>query len=337
MELRSYPKILALGHAGLADLLTGWVVVQEKVDGSQISFGKRGDSLVVRSKSSEIHLEAVPKLFAAAVTTIEELWDKLVDGWTYRGEALQGPKHNTLHYERVPKGNVLLYDVDTGYEKYGSPRLLEDEAARLGLEVVPKVWEGNGSNLNLDMLKAFLSSMSILGGTKIEGVVIKAYGLYDRGGKTIMGKYVSEAFKEKHTGEWKKANPSNKDVVMFLTSELRSEERWEKAIQHLRESGTLQSAPQDIGPLLKEIAIDTLAEERDHIKEVLFNRAWKQIQRGITQGFAQWYKERLAKEQFNGEDAEPAGSKREDGVDDAAQPIPEAERGVPLQAGRGGK
>jgi hypothetical protein len=35
----SYPKLYAMGHRAIADLLLDDVIVQEKVDGSQFSFG----------------------------------------------------------------------------------------------------------------------------------------------------------------------------------------------------------------------------------------------------------------------------------------------------------
>lgn len=37
--IESYPKIYNMGHAAIAELLLGEVTVEEKVDGSQISFG----------------------------------------------------------------------------------------------------------------------------------------------------------------------------------------------------------------------------------------------------------------------------------------------------------
>ena len=350
MQLRSYPKALALGHAGLADLLTGWVKVQEKIDGSQFSFGmvqpdKGGPrQLEIRSKSANIHPEAPPKMFAKAVETVLAFQERLNTGWTYRGEVLNGPRHNVLAYDRVPKGNIILFDIDMGYEKYGSPLVLADEAARLGVESVPLIADVYGPKITPEDFQTWLKRMSVLGGSLIEGVVIKAYGSFGKDGKTLMGKYVSEKFKEIHGGEWRKNNPTRKDIVQVLIGNLRTPARWEKAIQHLKESDLLKNEPADIGPLLKEINKDVLEEEGDTIKDVLFRYHWKDIQRGIVQGFPQWYKDRLAKEQFAGEagclvnhpdgvcpdkenpsgqDAEQTEPEREEGLDDAASSVSE--------------
>ena len=64
MSLRSYPKVFNLGHRAVRDLLSGPVVVQEKIDGSQFSFGVGEDgTLLIRSRGADIEPEAPPKLF----------------------------------------------------------------------------------------------------------------------------------------------------------------------------------------------------------------------------------------------------------------------------------
>ena len=39
MRLLSYPKVYNLGHKAITDLLLDPIIVEEKVDGSQFSFG----------------------------------------------------------------------------------------------------------------------------------------------------------------------------------------------------------------------------------------------------------------------------------------------------------
>jgi len=116
----------------------------------------------------------------------------------------------------------------------------------------------------------------------------------------FMGKLVSAEFKEKHVDSWRKANPTNKDVLGLLTESLRTVARWLKAVQHRQEAGELLDAPQDIGPLLIAVSADIEEEEADHIKEVLFRWALPHIRRGVARGFAIWYKEKLAASAFEG-------------------------------------
>ncbi len=113
-----------------------------------------------------------------------------------------------------------------------------------------------------------------------------------------MGKYVSEAFKERHEKEWGEANPSGKDIAQNLIEKYRTEARWHKAIQHLRERGLLEGSPKDIGLVIREVGTDILKEEETAIKDALFTHYWKQINRGVTGGIASWYKLELAKSQF---------------------------------------
>ena len=66
-----------------------------------------------------------------------------------------------------------------------------------------------------------------------------------------------------------------------------------KAVQHLREDGSLLGEPKDIGPLIKEVIRDTMEEETDYIKETLFAWAKKDIARRVTSGLPEWYKQQL--------------------------------------------
>ena len=148
------------------------------------------------------------------------------------------------------------------------------------------------------MFRTFLERDSILGGTKIEGVVIKNYELFTMEKKPAMGKYVSEAFKEVHNKDWKERNPTGKDFVLALTEKYKTEARWNKAILHLTEAGQLEHSPKDIGLLMREVPADVLKECEDEIKEALFGHFWQYIQRGITSGLPEWYKDELAKSAF---------------------------------------
>ena len=88
----SYPKIYNLGHAAVTGITDGDVYVEEKIDGSQISFGVDEDGVLhIRSRGAIIHVEAPPKMFAAGVAEILEIADKLRPSWTYRGEYLAKP------------------------------------------------------------------------------------------------------------------------------------------------------------------------------------------------------------------------------------------------------
>lgn len=299
-HIGSYPSIFAFGHPAVATLTHGPVIVQEKVDGSQFSFGVTLDGeIVARSKGKDLVIDAPEKMFERAIESVRERSALLRPGWIYRGEYLQKPKHNTLAYERTPVGNVILFDVTADDSTYLSCDDVALEARRIGLEHVPTLYRGMLESS--DKLRELLDNVSVLGGQKIEGVVVKpmAYDRYGVDKKVLMAKYVSEAFKEIHGGEWKKANPTKGDVLDDLVASLRTPARYNKAIQHMRDDGTLTDSPKDIGPLLKVVQSDVRKECEDHVKEKLFQWAWPHIQRGVVAGFPEWYKNELLDKQFS--------------------------------------
>lgn len=298
MPISGYGKVYNLGHYALDDLLKGPVVIEEKIDGSQFSFAKIDGELFCRSRGQALNIDAVEKMFIKAVGAVQTVFDQLKEGWVYRGEYLSKPKHNTLKYDRVPVNNIMIFDIDTGDQHYLNSEDKAVEAKRLGFECVPLVFIYEGSGWTYEQFQHMLDTESVLGGTKIEGIVIKNYTHFGKDGKSLKGKFVSEAFKERHTKDWKGRNPTSVDIKMQIAEELATPARWEKAIQHLNEEGKLLNDVKDIGPLLKEIQQDVLVECEADIKERLFKWAWKDIGRKVTSGFPQWYKEQLAKEQF---------------------------------------
>lgn len=293
--IQSYSSPFNLGHRALEYLWDVPVVAQEKADASQVSARNGLDGVLrMRSHHQELCLESPDKMFAPAIRTFTDLHANgmLPRGYTYRGEAFCSPHHNTLAYARMPKGGVILFDVDKGDQDYMMPDELAIEADRLGLEAVPclAIYHGKPT---LAELEALLNTPSVLGNTSVEGVVLKAYGLYGPDKKTLMGKLVNQKFKEENRVSFKSRNPSLGNIVDLLIEQYGTEARWRKAIQHLREQGLIKDEPSDIGPLLKEIQTDVYRECANDIREQLFKLAWKDISRGITKKFPEYYKAQL--------------------------------------------
>jgi len=292
MAIRSYPQVYQLDHRAVADLFDGEIVVSEKLDGSQFSLGVIDGALECRSHGQQIVLDA-PGIFEKAVATARELQPLLRPSWVYRCEYLPKQRQVALSYGRVPKKFLALYDICTGLEEYAPPEVVKEWGGILGLDVAPYFYVGPGDGIAKAQLVAFLENESVLGGVKVEGVVVKNPGRFGLDKKALMGKLVREEFVELHDKAWRGDNPRGKDIIEGLGEKYRSEARWMKAIQHLAEAGQLQNAPQDIGPLLREIPADILKEEEDAIKAALFKWAWPQISRKAVAGFPAWYKERV--------------------------------------------
>jgi hypothetical protein len=74
--------------------------------------------------------------------------------------------------------------------------------------------------------------------------------------------------------------------------------RWDKAVQHLRDAGTLEGSLRDIGYLIKEVGNDIFKECEDEILEDLKEWVMPHMRRLVIRGLPEWYKEKLAKAQF---------------------------------------
>jgi hypothetical protein len=294
----SYPKVHNLGHREIDALFDGPVIVQEKVDGSQINFRWDTDGLHVRSKGSwqyggPDHRVEPDGLFKPAVDHLLDV-GPTGEGLIFRGETLVKPKHNTLAYERIPAGFVVLFDVTTDGWHRG-----DDVAGWADAFAVEYVTERVISAIDLEELERQVEEAKpLLGGEHAEGLVFKTFERFSRDGKPLMGKLVRSEFKEKHKREWK--GSSRKDVVQAVIDSLNTDARFEKAVQHLRDGGELLDAPQDIGRLMVEVKSDTVDEELDWIKDRLWEAFGAQIQRGIGRGLPEWYKRRLVERQFSG-------------------------------------
>lgn len=307
-------SIFHVGHRAVKDLFSVPVQLQEKVDGSFFAFGLFPEAsidsnfpdregkleLKLRSKGCMMYPDAPQSMFKIAVETVKGLQDKLHPGWQYRGEAVCKPKHNALCYDRIPVGGVILFDILTDEETYLEYEDLKAEATRLGLEVVPQIY--SGIIADAATIRQYLDTTSVLGGQKIEGVVIKPLvPMFSLDKKMLFGKFVSEAFKEVHKKAWGESNPKSGDILQRLGEAYGTQARWQKALQHLREGGFITDRPQDIGLLIREVPSDIRKECEDEIKEDLFKWAWPHIQRLVGRGIPEWYKQLLLEQQFEKE------------------------------------
>lgn len=301
----SYPSPFSVTHKAARALWADpdrLLEVTEKIDGSQFSCHVPDDGQpTFRSRGARIDAGTPPQMFGRAVATFMDrsARGRLARGMTYRGEVLDKPKHNILAYPRVPKDHVILFDVMVGDEDYYDYEMLRCEGITIGLEVVPLLWQGRAAQLVPSLLDDLLTRTSILGEVPIEGVVIKPANrdVFGIDKKLLVAKYVSPAFKETHRATWKgehgPANDQKQEILAQLGGDYCTSARWQKAVQHLREAGTLQDAPQDIPALLHEVVADIEKECAAEIKDALYAWARKDLTRSWVRGLPEWYKQLL--------------------------------------------
>jgi hypothetical protein len=288
--LEPYCSLREISHREVRDIFEDEVVVEEKVEGSQFSFQVVGDEVFMTSRRQPV---IGGGQWVRAMEAVEKVRYNLVDGWIYRGEYLQSPRHNRIRYDRTPINNIVIFDIETSPNEFLSVTEKQEETERIGFECVPVLYEGKLESAQ--QLRDLLDTKSFLGeNVKIEGVVVKNYNkrLNDH---LMVAKFVSEEFQEvmqiKHRHSKPKAS-----FVDELIEELKTEARWAKAVQHLREEGVVNGTPQDIGKLVKEVQADIYLECEEYIREFLFEKAKKDIQKGVVNGFGEWYKGLLVEE-----------------------------------------
>jgi hypothetical protein len=304
--MQSFPKIFAIGTDYINRIFLDEVEITEKIDGSQFGFCKINGEIQMRSKGAILYQDNPTKLFEKAIDYVCSIEDLIPDNTIFYGEVLDRPKHNTLTYERVPKHNIIIFGSCDPTGKFISRyEELEKISNSLDLETVPLLYKGKIESpeelLKLLEYDSCLGSENLGEGIHLEGIVVKNYSQpFLLGGQPIpimMGKYVTEKFKEVHREKWGKENTGIGKWQTFVDS-FRTEARWEKAIQHLKESEELENSPRDIGKLLKEISNDIVSEEMDNIKNFLWKEFSGQILRSSAKGFPEYYKTRILKEGF---------------------------------------
>jgi hypothetical protein len=144
-----YPKVRTVGHLEIEALLEGPVSIQEKVDGSNFSFGKtREGELFAMSHHKRFDLSQPEKMFLPALEHVQSIESKIPTGHLFRCEYLSKPKHNVLEYSRIPKNHLVLFEVEQqfitgewqniGDQYYEMVRLARDV---LDIEIVNQITE----------------------------------------------------------------------------------------------------------------------------------------------------------------------------------------------------
>ena len=286
--LTAMDKVWTLGRRETAPLWGTVVEVQEKYDGSQISWARVNGKLHVRSRRQHINVDSPPTLFAPAVAHLKSIEKNLRPNCIYRGEAFQKKKHNTLMYDRLPLGNIVLFSATSRAVGELTSVQLEQEAKILKIEPVQVINHRFKLTRSTDELNHLLGTFSSLGGTLVEGVVFRGV---DENNQPIMAKYVSDQFKEKHKAnmDWK----MGKDLITALAEQYRTEARWLKVVNRYQETGNWLGDPKDIGPMMKLLNEEFEDEVAAELQAELWKHARKICIKVLGKGFAEWYKNEL--------------------------------------------
>ena len=295
--MNTFPKVHNLGTKYVRDIFMEPVEITEKLDGSQFGFGIINGELIVRSKGTIIDQDNHDNLFNEGVAYIKSIEDLLPNNMFFYGEYFKRPRHNTIAYDRIPKHHIALFGIvvlpDMFVDDYD---WIQYYADLFDIEPIPLLHRG--MVYSKDFLSQYMNQVSVLGGAKVEGIVVKNYQRSTVINQDYMlpitcAKLVSEEFKEVHRGRWKDEETKGGKLEQFY-NQFRTPARWAKAVQHLKERGELTDTPKDIGALFKEVSIDIEAEEKEFIMEQLYLMHRKDLLKHATHGMPEWYKEQIA-------------------------------------------
>lgn len=316
MTIPAYPKIHTLGNMGTDKVYQGRAIVQEKTDGSQFGFGIDAEgNFSARSKRMALDAVTLDQNFAPSVQHLlqQDVQDTLMNWYQacgpvfFYGEAVARTRHNTLAYDGVPDGNIVLFDALIGGRWLTDWHELHDLASELGVGKVPVLHDTDEDGpLSLEQIIDYANSRSALdgwslglkqgipeGGVTMEGVVIKNYEQelsYNGLPQPCFVKLVRADFKERNNENWKEQKAGG---IMGYLEGFASERFWEKVVEHARDEGVLNNSVQDIGPLMKRLAGE-VEEDKETYAQELYELFRKDITRAAGKGFADWYKVRLA-------------------------------------------
>jgi hypothetical protein len=286
-----YPKIRAL-HYIEGDLSPEQhVVVQEKLDGSNVSILVRDGQFVLQSRTTIID-PTNPGMFKPFVTYVEQNKDAL-STYLKEGDAIYGEmvqNQGKIQYpitqafaifdighvspEPVPGRRADASSFDAHYIPY-SYQIINELAVHIGATAAQLLWAGAWRDFPRDAkISEWINS------EKSEGIVIKAYDVdmqwMDDDG-TIKGHYfpilggkvVRDDFRELATPL---KNPKRSNVPLeFIAQSLVTQARVDKATRRVQENGgDWTKADQVIKAVLK----DAHDEDESYIKDMMFKALW---------------------------------------------------------------
>lgn len=270
--------------------------VQEKIDGSQMSFYIRsvGSEIEFTNKKNKIHRDS--KLFRNTTHALTHHSKKVSfnPNFIYHGESLHSNCHNIMVYQRIPRHYFMCFDIyDTFNKRYLNPDEIRVECDRIAIEYVGELYSNQLKSIDpsvklqelLDQIQAGII-LSKLGGF-CEGIVLKHNNVIDDNGKssTLKKKYVIAEFQERRKSTIDKSLNYFKFLEslgkLFATSA-----RYNKAIIHLRE----KDMTFDQQDLEIELDDDFDKEYIDEIKEYLWKHIGEKIKEISRQNLSEWIK-----------------------------------------------
>lgn len=270
-DIKKYTDIIRYGKTQTNGVLTEGDIISitEKLDGANASFRFDEENVLgVTCYSRNQALSEDNRLrgfYNYIVESIVPIKNKLKTNYIYYGEWLVSHK---AVYKPEAYGKFYLFSIwDSEEEQYVSDSIVQSEAERLGLILVPYIYLGE--YISYEHLMSFVGKSELtLEPNTGEGIVVKNVSYFDKFNKQVFVKLVSEKFAEVVKQRLPKDPTVNNEFVSIIKSVL-TEARVEKLIHKLVDENILKEdyAIEDMGIILKNLGMrvyeDIMKEESD--------------------------------------------------------------------------
>lgn len=291
MKVRTLPSIDHGTEVQLNNIdLTSHIIIQEKVDGSQLTIIKQDGVLSFYNKNKQVSPKRGPWLNVwLSLTGKEQMFE---EGLSYHGEAFTNRQTNTVRYGRVPRYFWMLYEVVRPDNSILTPKEMNELVIGTGIETVATLFDSSiNFSINLyELVNLMMNKIehgeitSSLGGCP-EGIVVKVINKKqgEEGSAQKISntryKFVRPEFAEMNSEKKKKLpQVSDDEFIKEVGRIFDVDARKQKAMQHLKEQNRWLDDPiKNMQNMVDEMDNDLLKERAEEIKEMLLVRFWKEI------------------------------------------------------------
>lgn len=291
-EIKKYTDIIRYGKASAQGIIKEGdkISITEKIDGANASFTadkENTNGVSCYSRRLILNEENTLRGFYKWVNdNIVPIKDKLNPNYRYIGEWLVSHK---VQYQEDKYQQFYMFSIwDENKEEYVSDEIVISEAERLGLKTVEYFYIGDF--ISYEHMSSFIGKSNI---TKIpdtgEGIVVKNSNYFDKYGKQVFVKLVSENFAEIQKQKLpKNPNIHEKEIVIIKT--VLTKPRVDKLMHKLVDENKLtrdEFAIENMKKLIKllgnKVYEDMIKEESEILRQVEDKVLKKQIGKILPQ------------------------------------------------------
>lgn len=276
-NIKKYTDIVRYGKSNTIDVIKKGDIISitEKIDGANASFTKDLDNPIgVSCYSRRLALtkdNTLRGFYGWVNEHIVPIKENLNPNYRYIGEWLVSHK---IQYQEDKYYKFYMFSIwDEEKEQYLSDEIVRSEAKRLGLDTVEYFYYGKF--ISYEHMSSFIGKSSITKEPDAgEGIVVKNVNYFDKHGKQVFVKLVSEKFAEVQKQKLPK-NPNINQKEVAIIKSILTKPRIDKLLHKLVDEELITRddfAIESMGKLLKllgnRVLEDMLKEEIETLKNI---------------------------------------------------------------------